>query len=298
MRLRTVTLVALVGCNQAFGLTEPTELDSGLPDTDGDGFDDFHDNCPGIANPSQSDLDGDLIGDACDNCPLVANANQKTSGDPDKAGDACDPHPDVDGECLVLLDTFADPTAFATNWTVLQDPSDPPGVANAVGQVRFEPPIHDKPVAIVARDLTGLFDVEVMGTIDHPADGSLGAAALSSADATNSYACISLGVLAGATVPMAPNPIYFGLSSQPIDNHLLLRLAIDEVDPTNLTIRCRVDYGVAVGSSAMLSAMEKLDGGPGVSAYWEGTSPSTLTVTAVAVYRAQPGTECPAAILR
>jgi len=35
-------------------------------DTDGDGFPDSTDICPGVANPSQSDYDGDLLGDACD----------------------------------------------------------------------------------------------------------------------------------------------------------------------------------------------------------------------------------------
>ncbi len=35
-------------------------------DTDGDGYPDSTDICPGVANPSQSDYDGDLLGDACD----------------------------------------------------------------------------------------------------------------------------------------------------------------------------------------------------------------------------------------
>src|SRR5436309_3561914 len=36
------------------------------PDLDGDGVCDDGDNCPGVANPSQSDVDGNGVGDACD----------------------------------------------------------------------------------------------------------------------------------------------------------------------------------------------------------------------------------------
>ena len=36
------------------------------PDADGDTVPDEADNCPSVANPSQSDGDGDQIGDACD----------------------------------------------------------------------------------------------------------------------------------------------------------------------------------------------------------------------------------------
>lgn len=42
-------------------------------DTDGDGFCDAIDNCPAVANPTQSDLDGDLLGDACDDTDAELN---------------------------------------------------------------------------------------------------------------------------------------------------------------------------------------------------------------------------------
>ncbi|MGK3992648.1 FG-GAP repeat protein [Sorangium sp. So ce1024] len=76
--------------------------DAGLPSG--------NDNCPGVANTTQTDTDGDLVGDACDedddedgvvdardSCPLIANEDQVDSNG-DGVGDACDcatpPKPD------------------------------------------------------------------------------------------------------------------------------------------------------------------------------------------------------------
>jgi Thrombospondin type 3 repeat len=74
-------------------------------DQDNDGVLDTADNCPTVANASQTDTDGDGLGDACDpdddndgvadvsdNCPLVPNADQ-ADRDGDGTGDACDPTP-------------------------------------------------------------------------------------------------------------------------------------------------------------------------------------------------------------
>jgi len=62
------------------------------PDQDGDGWDDFVDNCPGTANPTQLDTDSDGVGDACDNCPVHFNPTQVDT-DLDGIGDPCDPTP-------------------------------------------------------------------------------------------------------------------------------------------------------------------------------------------------------------
>ncbi|MGD0204845.1 MAG: VWA domain-containing protein, partial [Dehalococcoidia bacterium] len=50
-----------------------------MADTDGDTVPNTTDNCPTVANPTQTNSDGDTLGDACDNCPTVTNQNQQNS---------------------------------------------------------------------------------------------------------------------------------------------------------------------------------------------------------------------------
>jgi hypothetical protein len=66
-------------------------------DSDGDGIADPLDNCPNVANPTQTDSDGDGRGNVCDNCPTAANPDQ-ADADHDGIGDACDPCTDTDGD--------------------------------------------------------------------------------------------------------------------------------------------------------------------------------------------------------
>src|SRR5262245_4136001 len=75
------------------------------PDYDGDGIPDATDNCPQVANPTQTNSDADTLGNACDNCPNTTNQNQ-ANADGDSLGDACDFCPgdpnndeDNDGVC-------------------------------------------------------------------------------------------------------------------------------------------------------------------------------------------------------
>ena len=63
----------------------------------------FQDNCPLVANPTQTDSDpegSDKKGDACDNCPTVANLDQEDT-DGDGKGDACDD--DLDNDRTKIL---------------------------------------------------------------------------------------------------------------------------------------------------------------------------------------------------
>lgn len=74
-------------------------------DADGDGAGDAADNCPAVANPSQSNRDDDNFGDACDLCPDLISANQQ-DGDSDGVGDDCDNCPAISNASQ--LDTDGD----------------------------------------------------------------------------------------------------------------------------------------------------------------------------------------------
>jgi hypothetical protein len=65
-------------------------------DRDEDGRDDAIDNCPGVANGTQTDSDSDDVGDACDNCTLAANPDQRDT-DGDGYGNFCDADFDESG---------------------------------------------------------------------------------------------------------------------------------------------------------------------------------------------------------
>ncbi|OGY79685.1 MAG: hypothetical protein A3B74_02850 [Candidatus Kerfeldbacteria bacterium RIFCSPHIGHO2_02_FULL_42_14] len=58
-----------------------------IVDLDGDGIENWQDNCPYNPNVDQADIDGDGIGDVCDDCPHDANIGDE---DEDLIDDTCD----------------------------------------------------------------------------------------------------------------------------------------------------------------------------------------------------------------
>jgi hypothetical protein len=96
-----------------------------LGDSDDDGVNNTHDNCPDVYNPDQSDKDEDGVGDLCDNCPYANNPDQEDT-DGDGKGDACEClreiPADMNGDCYVNLEDFA---VFVSQWLECSSPSDP-----------------------------------------------------------------------------------------------------------------------------------------------------------------------------
>lgn len=96
------------GWKNTYGYTTVSCVDS-----DGDGFNDDLDNCPGVYNPLQTDADNDQIGNTCDNCPAAFNPSQIDS-DNDGTGNACDNDcPNLDELNPV---NFVDFAILASNW--------------------------------------------------------------------------------------------------------------------------------------------------------------------------------------
>lgn len=252
---RVVTFVpALVACNQVFNLdqTEPLEeLDS-----DGDRVVDSLDNCPDTFNELQSDTDGDTIGNACDNCPLISNTAQRAAGDLDALGDACDPHPVDDGDCLIVIDTFEDPERLRDHWQVITLAGSTSEVTAETGRILIRPSVGDV-VALAARGedgelLTAIHDVQVRGTSVLGTGGQLSAVTGGDVPSMGHFcglryfapaANIEIGVAAAVGGGSTTNT---GLGAS-IDADFVIRMnarnAASEVPDS-----CRVDYGVALGT--------------------------------------------------
>lgn len=293
----------LAGCNQVFEVHNTVVLDA-LLDTDGDGVPDVYDNCPMVANPTQSDLDCDKVGDACDNCPLVSNLDQ-ADFDGDGVGDQCDPHPKSASDCLVVVDTFRDPSQFAANWTVLHDPADTPEVTPASGAVcgLGGAPLQTTAiqlvphagfsVGVVAKGFTGPVAIDALGT-DLLTTGFVGVVA-EEPDLSNGFRCQLNVTNLWNVVEQNGGIMYYPSNLVPAEalgDGFLLRLAVTPTSGNNVNVSCRVDFGISVATIQALWPDPGLAGSPGVVA-----DVDPVTVEAIALY-AQVPTGCPAPIMR
>ena len=294
--MRLGVLLLFAACDQTLGLHETYR--GAVGDRDGDGITDDIDNCSEVPNPSQSDLDGDAVGDACDDCPLVRDATQDRDFDQDGIGDDCDPHPTRAGDCLVLLDGFADPDAFQQNWEVL--PSSATDFAPSAGAVALLPSGTFSTIAMLARDsagalLVGAFAVELSGTATFLGNGASVEAVTDLQDTTSSRIACRLTRLQTTYADLAiwgTRGTGYTLSTDPVGDPLLVRLV--PPDPGDQAVRCRVDYGYAVAVGVQSMADVVPDASTGVLA-----SGAPTVVHAIALYDFQPGRPaCAPATLR
>jgi hypothetical protein len=293
-------LVALAGCNQIYGIA-PTALVPDAPppaDQDGDGIPDAVDNCIAVVNADQADLDEDSLGDDCDNCPLLANTDQSDRGDGDGVGDVCDPHPASAGDCLRLLDTFRDPSAFLDSWEVLAPM--PPTITPGDGIVHIAP-VPGTHVGVAERSLRGIFDTQLRGRAASGSGHVMAGSNIAAPD--GGYLCGITGVVSSSStttyieVTSANQTgngtrIQFGLSNVPVDSSLLVRLISPRT--TSEPVRCRLEYGLAVAYAQLSPPYQAFTpaGGPGVHLETDG-----LDLDAFAVYEMRTGS-CPATVRR
>ncbi|NVB85445.1 MAG: hypothetical protein HOV81_44180 [Kofleriaceae bacterium] len=292
---RAMLVLAVAACNQTYDL-QPTTL----TDSDGDGQLDTEDNCPFIANVDQHDLDGDNVGDVCDNCMIVANPDQQARGDADALGDACDPHPAREGDCLLVVDLFRDPDQISAHWRTLSDVTSPdvriaPGsvtitpTGDGIAFLATDPELQGVPVDVIAQGRLPVLSVDA----DQHAQVS---AVTNMSTLFDGNKCMLRspqrpiaqpeinGGLIGASLPLVPAPVR---------DSLLFRLSVEDMDPL-LLVRCRIDYGVAAAGRELKAQIRPVStGAPGVL-----TTRDAFELNAIAFSRFMPGESCPATVVR
>lgn len=267
-------LLALAACNQVYGLEETQPLDAFVPpDQDSDGTPDSIDNCIDLAN-DQSDIDEDRLGDHCDNCPLVANRFQENVGDTDAVGDACDPHARIDGDCLVLVDTF---TTFGDPW------QGNASIAQGDGVITVTPASPDSVVTLRLAQ-NGTFDVQLLAAAQLASGAVFAMSNLSTG--TAGYGCgmqfdANLKLFrpmaqAGSTTATYAFPGF--LSTAPVNTRLLLQLISPHA--ADGRVLCLATYGLAPGASSWLPA-SGYNPGPGAPGIVVRGEPVTLDAFAL-----------------
>lgn len=280
--VRPLAIVLLLGCNQVYGLEATQRRDAAVfPDGDGDGVFDDRDNCPGIANPTQDDADRDLRGDVCDECPLLAG-EQGGDADRDGVGDACDPHPDQAGDCLLLLDGFRDPAAFASHWRVTT--ADASVALPEPGRVVLRPAAASGSLQITESTIaSALTTVTVLGRVEPQVAGNV--SVLSSyVDASSSYGCVSfenqLAVMGPGPVVQSPVSL---VPPEVVGGQFLLQTS-PILRASTVDVSCRVDVGVSVATTVFVNRPRLGAGAAAVR-----VSSREAIVDAVALFAVQSG---------
>lgn len=244
-----MALVCLFGCNEVYGLDETR----GLPDVDGDRIEDAKDNCPRKDNADQNDEDGDGRGDVCDQCPLVVDKDGDDF-DKDGIGDACDPHPDNDRDCVVLVDTFRDPSILDDEWQVTGG-----GFEARDGDLVLHPNAE-----LGSKTVSGLIDLQIIGamdieSLDTPATSAV--VAIVNRGAQLGHTC-TLDSRAPTSTTDAPAILVQGFGGPPSQfkalvpsvsvgreftiRMLTLRTMINTTPGT--AVGCRAELGIAIGA--------------------------------------------------
>lgn len=122
-------------------------------DYDADSFEDDFDNCPFVANESQTDADGDGVGDACDLCLDVPDAAQ-LDADGDGMGDLCDADADDDRveNSVDVCPLVANPSQIDTDLDGLGDACDPDDDNDNVLDGRDNCPLFENPDQVMPAD--------------------------------------------------------------------------------------------------------------------------------------------------
>jgi hypothetical protein len=283
-----VVVALLVGCNQVWDLDDTRGLPP-EPDGDGDRVPDRIDNCRSVANPTQADSDGDHVGDACDNCPFMENALQENIGDNDTAGDLCDPHPTL-GDCVLLVDTFADEARFDERWMAIGN------LQARAGFVELMP--GSGQAGFTSRELAGHFAVELHGETTVATGASV--EAVSSMTDAHRYWCALVGAVEREQLDLgfqqgtlAPSD-FSRLSSAPATAAFTIRLFASGLFSPTIPDACRIDHGVAISAHVnLIDVYPDLAGGaPGAIARGTNARIDGITIT-----QTRSGT-CPETILR
>lgn len=283
-------LVLAAGCNQIYDLQPTRTRDGGTiadpDDVDSDGVADAVDNCRTIANGDQADVDSDGTGDICDNCALVPN-EQESDADGDGLGDLCDPHPSAVGDCLLLVDTFADASKFGELWK-----SGGTGtVTPRTGDVRIEPVAGKPDVLLQPQAAFGATDMFVRGTAD---TRSAGVTAVIAASATAlPYECVLSGQTIAIDGPSTSIPTVGKLvPGETVNLTFVTRLLTTPRSTDTVDVSCRADYGISI-ATAVSQGEPLVTGEPRIT-----ISTAPVTIDAIVLLRFQPSKPCPATIYR